>query len=494
MKLKDSSSDSHAALFPEAQKAYRLMVEAETSDENNSSIDKKATEPKSWEATSFLSSEPIPLLLRLAVSSHIEHVRKDGSYTNAWIKALFVELASFAGLELPKPKSSVMSEYAQRTLQSLLHVFFSRDISPGTPVLETCIVHYSGLGGKGPVSANQWRQVEWCTCLDPKIVVESHKSQQNHSRSPAFNAILDAIVHHAEAPYSLVEETYAGILMPLILRYMDFGDMTDFVRIWRDQIPRCHEAVSRVNEDRHSILWEDEDFLETAAHLLRERLTNPQHLSLLQDFTESLDSYSASMGDNEAAYATIVIAGCLIKGASCHTGEETHLKACSSLYKILERFLDEPGFPDKFKARSWQLLSRIAGKWPDIHLDDVSIWTTTLSLRRRAECLVNDALNFQVRKHWKPDQYEVAFCSWSYLVSLSRYNLPETQIMDHWTPDFLGPVIKALNMGMEELWSTMKLHEARPITYNLRSVGLMNQEEILVVFSAPVIASPRCLT
>ena len=354
-------------------------------------------------------SDPIPLLWNLITSSVVCNTRRHPNNDLAWYQVFFRQLGLCSALNFEDPLSSKLCPRSAGILGSLLIVCLQHDFPPTTSVLESIILHFSGLSTTESWLRCKWEHINACIRLGPQTVLSLDDAGR---QSKCLRLILDKVTSvNRSDPMA----TGSDVVLVSLLDIAIFdGEIEKFLHQWKDCLTTClRETLRRTIMERPESPFEDDAFLDAVSSRLKPSVRPSAALKLSEELALALEHGTPTDDGTPDFYAALIIAECIIDGYNDRNAPEL-LKYVSSMYTNVARELTITRINIHLRWRLWRVLAKICKNWPETQLDQ-SIQIASMQLRPIAQIQVARNLYSQSSE---PQSYEEALMAWRFLLAM----------------------------------------------------------------------------
>ena len=322
----------------------------------------------------------IPILFDVAIKCSPRNSPKQRMTEGPWLQELFLQLAKCASLSLPFSEPVVREDGSLDMLEQMLHIVIEHNLKLEVSVLESIILHLSGVDKLNLHSKVNWGLISLSMKIDPYLLVALPilESSSNIRLASEGNLALASILVKISSCYFIdganTSHDYAFVLqhiiIPLVNEFIRARDLLGFIQVWKQQVilwetyKPTHVTQGDCSEYAASI-WEDEALLQNISDKLESALIVGQIITCLQDINQvvaaSLYEEAAQSGAGRAA---IIVLDCLVNGIH---NDSTAAGVKVQLGALMETLLSSGNgnLPAAYYWRVWRILSTITRRWPE---------------------------------------------------------------------------------------------------------------------------------
>ena len=440
----------------------------------------------------------IPMFFEYALKLLPQDTPKQRMTEAPWLRALFIQLNGCISLRFPLSEVSTLSEDVLDTLEALLRLLVENNVSVDTPILESIVLHLSGID---PVEAQhhvKWSLIGLCMeiCPDLAIPVRPNSNLRTGRATSKSNMVLNRMLdkltdsgfrdrHEISSDYQVMLDT---VVLRLLKSFINARDLLGYFKIWEKRIELWETAnESNSQSGAHSPLassiWEDETLLQAISEQLEQVLTAGQITKFLDDLDSRIANGPDALKTNSPeSYAQFVVLDCVLNGARsdslkihCRVSIESisrKLAACLRTNKTLIV---------QHRWRIWRVLATVASRFSyqdDLFRDATD--TITLSLAQESNS-----------SHLLPHYYEALFAL-SFLIAIQEVQNPGSQHEER--SEILSAVIRAFAESAPSVSLPDKEKDSvQPSHWDGRRESITSRETFLFACTAQLISMPRVL-
>ena len=321
----------------------------------------------------------IPMFFEYALKLLPQDTPKQRMTEAPWLRALFIQLAECLSLPFPLSEVSTPSESVLDTLESLLRLLVDNNISMDIPILESIVLHISGIH---PVEARprvKWSLIGLCMEIYPDLAIPMRPNSNlstgraTSKSNMVLSRILDKLENLGFRDGHKLSTDYCGMLENVVLRllksFINARDLLGFLKIWEQQIRLWEDArVLHVNSGRCSSMavsiWEDEALLQRISEQLEKVLTAGQILKLLDDLGSriAIETDALAIRPSEL-YPQVVVLDCVLDGVRSDVVKSTCKVSIESMGRKLAASLRSNNILlVQHRWRAWRVLATLASQ------------------------------------------------------------------------------------------------------------------------------------
>ena len=374
----------------------------------------------------------IPLLFDLAIKCVPRNTPKQRITESPWLQELFLQLAKCASLSLPISKPVVREDSCLDMLEQMLHLAIEHKLKLEVPILESIMLHLSGVDNINQHSQVRWRLVSLSMEIDPYLLVALpiQKSTSNIHLVSQDNVALESILAKISSCY-FKDDTKTSldyvfvllrIIIPLVDEFIRARDLLGFLEIWKQQVILWKTYKSRhvtqgICSEYAVSIWEDEALLQNISDKLDSALTLGQITKSLQEIDQVVAApLNEGPAQSSAGWAATIVLDCIVNGIR---HENTVVGAKAQLEALVDTLLSlsSDSLSAVYDWRIWRILSTVSRRWP-VSYSRAS--TTLLNKQAQAQRQLIDLVTSPSGTQQPIDAHDRALFGFAFLIASSE--------------------------------------------------------------------------
>jgi len=393
-----------------ALKQFRFPWPTERSPTSKTSYD---TERSSIKTQEYMIVTLLSLMFDVALACCPRHLSRLRRSDDPWLGELFSQLSECAKQLVPQTSTIRARKTCARLTRWMLEKAVDYQLQLSLPTIETTLEQTSGLLTEE--HDVDWSIISLCLSIDanafiiPASPVGSDQAPPYRPPNELLSALLSEVTNLCFRPTPNArpdnyDYVLSHVVIPLCTAFSNGRNLMGFLSYWKEQLNVVQlERSKQASTSTDSTLWEDQNLLQSAAHLLESTLTPGQIDQLISAAAQGLNHPPGKVLDRKPiSLASLILLDCLFAGVTSDATMMQLAATAQSVFSSLE-VIRSSDWCRLDRWRMWRIEGTIADRWFPVH--------NTREFKKAAHSALSGAIqmiNDTVLTNWKSAKIDLS--------------------------------------------------------------------------------------